>query len=91
MSSRKQYRVTVEDLEFACRELLQATKARIAKHGDLTFAGDHDGLGVTTEEFWELVQAVQSNNPVNVKKEAMDVAVCGLWMVVTQNVQEENS
>ena len=48
------------------------------KYGD--FTSTHEGLGVLTEEVTELVEAVRSNIPGNVYREAVQVAAVAIRM-----------
>jgi len=43
---------------------------------------------VITEEFWELVEAVRSNDYVAIYEEAQDVAIGALWLMVTIKARE---
>ncbi len=52
---------------------------RIEKHGRGAFASNHEALGVTTEEYFELVDAVKNNDDQNVAEELIDIAVCGIF------------
>ena len=38
------------------------------------FTSSHEALGVITEEFWELVEAVRSNSFLSVEQEAIQLA-----------------
>lgn len=40
------------------------------------YASSHEALGVITEEYQELVQAIRSNNIQDIAKEAQDLAAC---------------
>lgn len=64
-----------EHLTVALEALLQAIQKRIDKHGRAMVASDHEGLGVITEEYIELVEAVKDNNRDAIIEELFDVAV----------------
>lgn len=75
-------------IEPAAREQLMADVARslarrVGKHGSGAFLSSHEGLGVVTEEYHELVEAVRSNDRRRVRDEAIDVAIGCLWLVAT--------
>lgn len=56
--------------------ILRASIAmRLDQKGDKVFAGTHETLGILTEEFHELVEAVRSDNPERVVEELQDLAV----------------
>jgi NTP pyrophosphatase (non-canonical NTP hydrolase) len=46
------------------------------------FHSVHEGLGVITEEYFELVDAVRSNNGYEIDKESIQVAAMATRMVV---------
>lgn len=57
------------DLNSELRDRIQAADV---KYGEPS--SSHESLGVITEEFHELVEAVKSNSATAVKREALDVA-----------------
>jgi NTP pyrophosphatase (non-canonical NTP hydrolase) len=59
-------------------------REKIKQKGDRSFNSPHEALGVLTEEYMELIQAVQSNNPNLVREELLDVAVSAIWGVASQ-------
>jgi predicted GTPase len=64
-----------EHLTVALEALIQAIQKRIEKHGRAMVASDHEGLGVITEEYIELVDAVRDNDRDAIVAELFDVAV----------------
>jgi NTP pyrophosphatase (non-canonical NTP hydrolase) len=52
---------------------------RIVEKGDKTFASRHEVLGVLTEEFQELVDAVKSNSMDSFEAELLDIMVGAFW------------
>ncbi len=54
---------------------------RIDQKGDYSFINDHEFLGIVTEEYNELIEAVKSNNTDNVSQEGMDIAVACVFNV----------
>ncbi len=61
----------------------QSVGSRIDKHGNGAFIGPHEALGVVTEEFQELIEAVRSNVADRVVEEWLDVIVSGVWAVAS--------
>ena len=48
---------------------------RLAAKGSYSYMSYHEGLGIITEEFKELIDAVQSNDNAATNEELIDVAV----------------
>ncbi len=80
--------VSFDELKALAGEVFGAVNYRIERHGRGAFAGPHEGLGVITEEFHELVDAVRSNDPKEVQKEAMDVLVGCLWLIASSRMKD---
>lgn len=74
------------DIDKALVKLKAEILRRTAEKGTAAFFDNHHGLGVITEEFWELVEAVKSNAHYKVRRESLDVAVAALWMFMTADV-----
>jgi len=53
-------RVKVDDLGSVIAEVASALGSRIREKGDLSFASNHEALGIITEEYYEFVEAVHS-------------------------------
>jgi len=62
---------------------------KIEEKGRGVYASNHEGLGIVTEEYKELIDAVQSNDPVDVADENFDVAVGAIWMIASLMEQED--
>jgi hypothetical protein len=62
---------------------------KIERHGRGAYMSNHEALGIITEEYHELIDAVQSNDPVEVANETMDVAVGCLFALASQIEKEE--
>lgn len=77
MSEREQ--ITQEKIEMALKIVEETLKYRLDEKGYGTFCSSHEVLGVLTEEFYELVEAVKSNDIMKVEKELIDVAVGALF------------
>ena len=67
--------ISSEQIDNAVIELANQLKRRIAQHGSGIHASAHEILGVVTEEYKELVDAVQANTPDAIGNELMDIAV----------------
>ena len=67
--------ITAEHLLEAMRVFEAELLRRIEQHGNGTFVSHHEILGIMTEEYKELTEAVQANDLVQVSKELMDLAV----------------
>jgi hypothetical protein len=79
----KRNKVTEEQLKKALDLFIKALRTAIKKKGDSAFASQHEALGVITEEQWELVQAVQRNNPDYELEELLDVGVSVIWEIAS--------
>jgi len=56
---------------------------RLSQKGWASYAGPHEALGTITEEFWEFVGAVQSNDPQKVEAEAFDLVTASLFTIAS--------
>ena len=56
--------------------MLIESRIKAARQRYGAYASSHEALGVITEEYLELMQAVRSNNIQDIFKEAMDLAAC---------------
>lgn len=52
---------------------------RLAQKGHYGFIGPHEALGIITEEYWELIEAVKNNGRDAFKHELLDVAVAAVF------------
>lgn len=62
-------------LEISIKEISNKTDFRMIQKGTHAWQSTHEILGVITEEYWELQEAVKNNNMEEIKKELMDIAV----------------
>lgn len=62
---------------------------RLNQHGWGIFVSDHEMLGVVTEEFQELLDAVKSNNATKVVAELEDLAVACIASLVSLRVIDD--
>jgi hypothetical protein len=66
-------------------DLMDLLAHRLRTKGDGTFASRHEVLGIVTEEFYELLEAVKSESTDRLKAELLDVAVGCLFGVACIN------
>jgi hypothetical protein len=59
----------------AVNEVFSKLKDRMQQHGDGSYIGAHEALGIIAEEWDELKDAVRSNDEGDVIKEMVDIAV----------------
>ena len=69
---------TPQNVNASNKEVYQKWMERLQTKGPHIFASSHEILGVVTEEFYELIDAVKSNDIDNVEKELVDIAVARL-------------
>lgn len=71
----------MSDLAALSDAISAAYAARCAKHGTQPYHSSHEMLGVITEEYDEVLGAVQDNDPAAIDREVMDVlVVCLHWL-----------
>lgn len=64
-------------------------REKIKQKGNRVFYSSHEALGVLTEEYSELIQAIQSNRSDLIRAELLDVAVSAIWGVASQVAEYE--
>lgn len=79
MSSFVRPQISEEVLLKTLEEVTKNVGTKIQRKGRGVYVSHHEALGIITEEYKELIDAVQSNNPVEVASEMMDVAVGAIW------------
>ena len=67
-----------ESISKAIELLKRNITIRISRHGKICHANTHESLGIVTEEFHELVDAVKKNGVASIIREMMDVSVGAL-------------
>ena len=72
--------ITHELVEQAIEKFRERVTTAFEKHGSQCFASAHEGYGVIAEEVAELLDAIRANDPEEIKKESMDVAVSAMWL-----------
>jgi len=72
-------RITKIPRDNAIEELADKLESRMKEKGSQAFVSSHEILGIITEEFDELKDAVRLNIHSDVKKELMDIAVGAIF------------
>lgn len=67
--------ITVEQCCEAVNLVMQKMEDRLAAKGYGSFLSSHEVLGIITEEYHEIVEAVRANNPEELHAELLDLAV----------------
>ena len=67
--------LTADDINIAVRKLQKEVARRLNEKGKGSFASRHEILGVITEEYHELIEAVTLKPLANVEDELFDLAV----------------
>ena len=62
-------------LEIISKEL----EKKVMEKGPLSFSSSHECLGVITEEYYELIEAIKNNDDVDVISELKDVIISAIW------------
>lgn len=75
--------ISHETREMAVNLIWAGLLNRIEKHGENSHASVHEGLGIITVEYHELIEAIHSDHNQLIISEAIDVAVGCLWLVAT--------
>ena len=82
----KRIRVEFATCQIIGAELVEHVKHRLAKHGHGAHASPHEILGVITEEYQELVEAVRDDdNPQRFVDELFDIGVACIFGVASMN------
>lgn len=72
---------------FKCDNILdiiaKELEKKIKEKGPLSFSSSHECLGVITEEYYELIEAVKNNDDIDVINELKDVVISAIWGLVT--------
>lgn len=73
---------SIADINFGLEDIHKKLLSRLDKKGWGAYASRHEILGIITEEFLELTEAIRSDTPEgydHYMKECMDMAVAGLF------------
>ena len=70
----------------ATADVIDKLNQRLRDKGDLSFASRHEILGIVSEEFYELLEAVKNdNNPLGFRNELIDIAVACIFGVASMD------
>ena len=64
-----------EALEKSIKEISDKTDFRLKQKGYHAWQSTHEILGIITEEYWELQEAIKNNDINAIKKELIDIGV----------------
>jgi hypothetical protein len=78
-------KVTLDQVDEGLRQLREEILRRLDQHGPGEFVSTHEILGVVTEEYHELVDAVKDNQAVD--HELMDIAVGALFGAICLRIK----
>jgi len=70
--------LTADDINIAVLKLQKEVARRLNEKGRDSFASRHEILGVITEEYYELIGAVESKSLADVEDELFDLAVAAV-------------
>ncbi|HHX95091.1 MAG TPA: hypothetical protein GX691_04620 [Clostridia bacterium] len=73
--------ITEEQVKAAVEKVIEKLYYRLEQKGFGTFSSRHEILGVMTEEYNELVEAVHTNNHQEMREELLDLAVGAIFSV----------
>ena len=76
--------VTPDHIDRAITRLRCAIVENMADKGDGAFVGTHEALGAITEEYFELVGAIRSNDAAAVDRESLDIAVACIFQAASR-------
>ncbi len=77
--------LTEEQIRYAVGATVDKLYKRLEQKGYGTFASRHEILGVITEEYKEVVDAVHEKNPEAIKQELLDIAVGAIFGYACMN------
>jgi len=83
MNEYHREQATEEDIEKSIDWLRDEFHRRIREKGPGIFKSRHEILGVVTEEYQELMEAVHSEDIHKVRNELLDIAVAALFGVTS--------
>ncbi len=71
--------ITQAQIEKAIDDFKWKLQERLQQKGFGTFASSHEISGVVTEEYHEMLEAVEKNNAESLRWELMDIAVGAIF------------
>ena len=79
--SSSRIQISNDAINQASLEVRDQIQRRLEQKGFGTFASRHETLGIVTEEYHELVEAVHTGTLLNIRKELEDLAVAAIFGV----------
>lgn len=76
--------VEQEKIDVAAQNILNMLEYRLNQKGRGSYIGSHETLGIIAEEYDELKDAVRSNDPQEVEKELIDIAVACIFGIASR-------
>jgi len=74
--------INEHEIDEAIVKLKEKLKCVLKEKGKGTFTSRHEILGIITEEYYELIDAVRSESNYNVSNELLDIAVGAIFGMV---------
>lgn len=71
----KRPEIDIKKLSVIYGEVLRLVDKRLQEKGNGIYASNHEALGIITEEYWELIEAVKDNDNYGIREELKDIAV----------------
>jgi NTP pyrophosphatase (non-canonical NTP hydrolase) len=71
----KREQINKDCLSASLKCIEDKTKYRLNQKGWGMLASSHEALGIITEEYIELIEAIKNNDMLSVEKELLDIAV----------------
>lgn len=71
--------VSPASIEKASAAVIAHIFKMMTKHGPQAYASRHESLGVITEEYFELVDAIKANDGIEFDAEALDLACAAMF------------
>jgi phosphoribosyl-ATP pyrophosphohydrolase len=78
--------INADVVDSAMRVIRDKILAKLVEKGPHSLCSTHEILGVVTEEYMELVLAVQSNDRAAVMSECEDIAVGAIFGLMSEEV-----
>lgn len=75
-------------MERAVVRVVDNLRRRVAQKGRGAYIGKHEALGIITEEYAEVLDAVHEKRLDRVVEEASDLAVACIWTVASLTADE---
>ena len=77
--------VSEQDIEHTMSAVREALRLRVEEKGPLSTIGSHEALGIITEEYYELIEAIKSNNLSEIAAETLDIIVPAIFFLASLN------